>query len=117
MQERAALVQRLTARAEAMVAAGLLDEVHGLLAQGYGPELAAMQGIGYRQFVPVALGRLHAERALALMQRETVHYAKRQVTWFAREPDVTWLDVDKAGGAEGVAAEIETILTREGVIE
>jgi len=46
-----------------------------------------------------------------------VRYAKRQGTWFAREPDVSWLDVAAAGDAEGVAAQIETMLTREGVIE
>jgi tRNA A37 N6-isopentenylltransferase MiaA len=51
------------------------------------------------------------------MQRDTVRYAKRQVTWFAREPDVTWLDVEAAGGPEGVAARIEAMLSKEGVIE
>jgi tRNA dimethylallyltransferase len=115
--ERSALARRLAARAEAMVSAGLLDEVRGLMAQGYGPTLSAMQGIGYRQFAEVALGRLDEAHALALMQRDTVRYAKRQVTWFAREPDVTWLDMTAAGGAEGAAAAIETMLMREGVIE
>jgi len=115
--ERAALAQRLTARAEAMVAAGLRDEVRGLLARGYDAGLAAMQGIGYRQFGEVVAGRLGAEEALRLMQRDTVRYAKRQVTWFAREPDVAWLDVEAAGGVEGVAARIEAMLAKEGVIE
>ena len=115
--ERAALVRRLTARAEAMVAAGLLDEVRGLLARGYHAGLSAMQGIGYRQFAELALGRMDAASALRLMQRDTVRYAKRQVTWFAREPDVTWLDVEATGGAEEVAARIEAMLTKEGVIE
>jgi tRNA dimethylallyltransferase len=115
--ERAALARRLAARAARMVEAGLLDEVRGLLARGYGVELAAMQGIGYRQFAQAALGRLEAATALALMQRDTVRYAKRQATWFAREPDVRWLDVEAAGGAEGVAARIEAMLTKEGLIE
>ena len=115
--ERSALARRLAARAEAMVAAGLLDEVRGLLARGYHAGLSAMQGIGYRQFVEVAAGRLSAEDALRLMQRDTTRYAKRQVTWFAREPDVTWLDVEATGGAGDVAARLETMLTKEGVIE
>ena len=115
--ERSALARRLTARAEAMVAAGLLDEVRGLLARGYHAGLSAMQGIGYRQFVDVAAGRLSEQEALRLMQRDTVRYAKRQVTWFAREPDVTWLDVEAVGGAGDVAARIEAMLTKEGVIE
>jgi tRNA dimethylallyltransferase len=115
--DRPALVQRLGARAKAMVGAGLLDEVRELLSRGYGPALPALQGIGYRQFVEVALGRLDADTALALMQQETVRYAKRQVTWFAREPDIAWVDVAAARGAEGVAAAIEARMYAEGVIE
>lgn len=115
--DRPALVQRLGARAEAMVGAGLLEEVRELLSRGYGPALPALQGIGYRQFVEVALGRLDGGTALALMQQETVRYAKRQVTWFAREPDIAWVDVAAARGAEGVAAAIEARMHAEGVIE
>ena len=90
-----------------MVTAGLLRRVvRRLLGSGYGPALPAMQGIGYRQFVEVALGRLDAAAALALMQRDTVRYAKRQMTWFVREPGVAWIDVAAAGGAAGVAATI-----------
>jgi tRNA dimethylallyltransferase len=61
-----------------MVAAGLLDEVAGLLAPGYEPALPAMQGIGYRQFVRRGGRRLDAAAALRLMQRDTVRYAKRR---------------------------------------
>ena len=115
--ERSALARRLGARAETMVAAGLPGEVRGLLARGYHAGLSAMQGIGYRQFTEVAAGRLTDDEALRQMQRDTVRYARRQVTWFAREPDVTWLDVEAAGGAEGVAARLEAMLAKEGVIE
>ena len=113
----AALMAALAARAAAMVEAGLLDEVRGLLGRGYGPALPALQGIGYRQFVEVALGRLDGRRRCEQMQRETVRYAKRQVTWFAREPDVEWIDVGAAGGAEAVAATIEARISREGCRE
>jgi tRNA dimethylallyltransferase len=106
--ERRALAARLAGRAEAMVAAGLLDEVRGLLRRGCAPALPAMQGIGYRQFVEVALGRLEPATALALMQRDTVRYARRQLTWFTREPEIEWIDVEAAGGVEAVAAAIET---------
>jgi len=115
--ERAALNQRLAARAEIMVAAGLLDEVRGLLARGYHAGLSAMQGIGYRQFCEVAAGGMNEANALRLMQRDTTRYAKRQVTWFAREPDVTWFDAEVCGGPDGVAARIEAMLAKEGVIE
>jgi tRNA dimethylallyltransferase len=116
--ERAELARRLATRAESMVAAGLLEETRELLRQGYGPALPAMQGIGYRQFVEVAHGRLDTAAALALMQRDTVRYAKRQMTWFLREPGVAWIDVAAAGGATEVAATIaEKIDTVEGRIE
>jgi tRNA dimethylallyltransferase len=108
--ERTVLAQRLAARAAAMVEAGLLDEVRGLLGCGYDAALPALQGIGYRQFVEVARGVLEPVRALQLMQRDTVRYAKRQMTWFAREPEVEWVDVAAAGNAEGVAAVIEARL-------
>jgi tRNA dimethylallyltransferase len=116
--DRPTLVGRLRARAAAMVAAGLRDEVQELLRRGYGPALPALQGIGYRQFVQVALGGLDPARALELMQRDTVRYAKRQMTWFAREPGIEWIDVSAAGSAEGVAAAIEARLhMTEGGIE
>jgi tRNA dimethylallyltransferase len=76
-----------------------------------------MQGIGYRQFVEVALDRLDVPTALEQMARETVRYAKRQMTWFAREPDIAWVDVATAGDATGVAAAIEARLQWEGRIE
>jgi tRNA dimethylallyltransferase len=114
--DRAALARRLNARAEAMVGAGLLDEVRRLLGRGYAPALSAMQGIGYRQFVEVALGRLDEGAALELMQRETVRYAKRQVTWFAREPDIEWVDV-AAAIPSALPAAIEARIESEGVIE
>jgi len=112
--DRAALVRRLRARAAAMVAAGLEEEVRALLGRGYGPELPALQGIGYRQFVGVAQGTLEHEAALALMQRDTLRYARRQRTWFAREPDLTWIDVTGADEVDGVAAAIEATFERGG---
>ena len=63
-----------------------------------------MQGIGYRQFVEVARAARRGGGA-ALMQRDTVRYAKRQMTWFEREPGIEWIDVAAAGGADGVAAD------------
>jgi tRNA A37 N6-isopentenylltransferase MiaA len=49
------------------------------------------------------------------MQRDTARYAKRQWTWFAREPGIEWIDVAKAGGAEDTADVIASALAREGV--
>ena len=114
--ERAALARRLRARAAAFVAAGLPAEVAGLLARGYAPALPALGSMGYREFVQVAQGRLGPEEALRRMQRDTVRYAKRQWTWFRREPGVTWIDVEAAGGPAGVARRIEADLRERGVL-
>jgi tRNA dimethylallyltransferase len=112
--ERRALSIALRARCAAMVEAGLLDEVRALLDRGHDPTLPAMQGIGYREFARVAGGRLGAGEALALMQRETVRYAKRQWTWFAREPGIEWVDVGLAGGPRAVGELIARRLRRQG---
>lgn len=113
---REALRQRLAGRAATMVAQGLAGEVRGLLARGYDPTLPAMQGIGYREFVQVVQGTLAEGDALRRMQRDTMRYARRQWTWFAREPGVQWLDLGLAGGPEGAAAIIERRLREGGLI-
>jgi tRNA A37 N6-isopentenylltransferase MiaA len=51
------------------------------------------------------------------MIRDTCRYAKRQMTWFAREPEIRWIDVDRAGGTEGVVSSIAGIVAQEGLIE
>jgi tRNA dimethylallyltransferase len=112
--ERAELGRRLRARAAAMVAAGLEAEVGTLLARGWDPSLPAMCGIGYRDFVEVVRGTLGRDEALRRMQRDTVRYAKRQWTWFAREPGLQWLDVGLAGGPQGAAAMIAATLRAHG---
>ena len=110
--DRAALARRLAARAAAFVDSGLRAEVERLLARGYDPSLPSLQSIGYREFVRVVRGGLDPAEALRLMQRDTVRYAKRQWTWFAREPGIEWLDVDRVGGVEGAADVIAWALAR-----
>lgn len=114
--DRRALARRLRERAAAMVRGGLLEEVRRLLARGYDPSLPAMHGLGYREFVQVARGALDPGEALRRMQRDTVRYARRQWTWFAREPEIQWLDLELAGGAEGAAALIEQRLRAESLV-
>jgi len=110
--DRAALARRLAARAATFVDSGLRAEVERLLARGYDPSLPSLQSIGYREFVRVVRGGLDPAEALRLMQRDTVRYAKRQWTWFAREPGIEWLDVDRVGGVEGAADVIAWALAR-----
>lgn len=116
-QERNALNRRLEERARGMLSGGMMEEVKRLLAAGYDDKTPGMAGIGYRQFAAVAKGRMTEAEALGLMVRDTRRYAKRQMTWFAREPDIRWLDVDEMGGPEGTAERVVKEISREGWME
>ena len=116
-RERGALNRSLADRARAMADRGMMGEVNTLLAKGYDEALPAMGGIGYRQFAAAIKGRMSADEALRLMVRDTCRYAKRQMTWFSREPEVRWIDVDRAGGIEGAAEGILKVVTQEGLTE
>ncbi|MGD0788772.1 MAG: tRNA (adenosine(37)-N6)-dimethylallyltransferase MiaA [Terracidiphilus sp.] len=87
---RKALYDRLNRRAAAMFAAGLTEETRGLL-ERYGP-VKALDSLGYRQALAVLAGTMSEEAAVAAAQQGHRNYAKRQLTWFRREPDVHWID-------------------------
>jgi tRNA dimethylallyltransferase len=92
-----------------MLAEGLLDEVRALLQAGFDPTLPAMQGIGYRHLVPVAREGRGLAEAATIMKRDTRRYAKRQWTWFAREPDLAWVETGP-GDIAAALAEIKKTL-------
>ena len=116
-QERNALNRRLEERARGMLSGGMIDEVARLLDAGYDDHAPGMAGIGYRQFAAVLRGRITEAEAFHLMVRDTRRYAKRQMTWFAREPEIRWLNVGETGGPEGAAEHMVKEITREGWIE
>jgi tRNA dimethylallyltransferase len=99
---RAALYERLNARCAEMFAAGLVNETRELLEQ-YGP-VKALDSLGYRQAMGVLAGTLTEEAAIEAAQQGHRNYAKRQLTWFRREPEVQWIEVfgDDAGTLEAV---------------
>jgi len=86
---RQELYGRLNRRAEAMFASGLIDETRGLL-ERYGP-VKALDSLGYRQAMLVLAGTLSLEAAVDAAQQGHRNYAKRQLTWFRREPQVHWI--------------------------
>ena len=94
-----------------MLTEGLLDEVRALLEAGFSPALSAMQGIGYRHLAPVATGNALLDPAVLSMKRDTRRYAKRQWTWFAREPEVTWIEAEP-GQIAGALEEIKKTIER-----
>jgi tRNA dimethylallyltransferase len=88
---REVLYRRIDARTASLFAAGLLDEVQALLDAGYGPELRPMSGHGYREAIRHLAGEWSLERAIEVTARRTRQYAKRQLTWFRRDPRIMWL--------------------------
>lgn len=87
---RAALYERLNQRCEAMFAVGLVEETRGLL-ERYG-RVKALDALGYRQALAVLAGELSVDAGLVAAQQGHRNYAKRQLTWFRREPDVHWIE-------------------------
>ena len=90
-QDRAALYRRIDLRVENILSAGLLDEIRALLALGVSPKTTAMQAIGYKEFFGYLSGACSLDEAAALCKQRSRNYAKRQLTWFRRNPDVHWL--------------------------
>jgi len=91
---RAQLYERINARVDAMIANGLVDEVRGLIARGYSPDLPAMSGLGYRQIVAYLNGSIPLDEAVRLLKRDTRRFVHHQYTWFRLNDErIHWFDV------------------------
>ena len=88
---RSILYDRINRRVAEIFDRGLIEETQKLLANGYGSDCKGFEAIGYRQAVAVLRGELTRKIAIELTQRDTRRYAKRQMTWFKREPEVCWI--------------------------
>lgn len=94
-RDREILYERINRRVDIMVEQGLLDEVEKLLSMGYTPELNSMQSIGYKHMLNYIDATWNWEEALRLLAQDTRHYAKRQLTWFGRDPEIQWFEPDE----------------------
>ena len=90
-QDRAQLRRRIDLRVDEMVRQGLLEEVQALLAAGLPPTATAWQAIGYKQFLAAADGRCTVAEAIEEVKLRSRQYAKRQLTWLRRNPDIHWI--------------------------
>ncbi|MDY2791030.1 MAG: tRNA (adenosine(37)-N6)-dimethylallyltransferase MiaA [Lachnospiraceae bacterium] len=109
--DRAVLYDRINRRVDQMIEDGLVEEVRRLKEMGYTKELVSMQGLGYKEILAYLDGQTTLNEAVAILKRDTRHFAKRQLTWFKRERDVIWLDKQIYPDTNALLAQIDTYLT------
>jgi tRNA dimethylallyltransferase len=103
--DRDRLYERINSRVDAMIAAGLEQEVRGLLETGrLGP--TAIQGHGYKEIVAALHGQYPLEHGVYLLKRNTRWHARHQLSWLRQQPDTVWIDVDEPDAARTVAEAI-----------
>lgn len=105
-RERAALYRRIEDRVEEQLAKGLVEETRTLLGRGYGRGLGSMKGLGYRQISAYLSGECAYDEAVRRLKRDTRHFAKRQLTWFRKEPGLLWLPIAERESTEQVAERV-----------
>jgi tRNA dimethylallyltransferase len=95
---RKQLYEGINQRFDAMIGEGFVDEVRHLIASGYSPERPPLSSIGYREIASFIRGEVSLEESINIAKRKTRQFAKRQLTWFRNEHEVTWVDAHR--GAE-----------------
>lgn len=95
--ERERLYGRIDCRVDQMIAEGLLEEVEKLKEMGCQKGMVSMQGLGYKEILDYLDGNCTLEEAIYRIKRDTRHFAKRQLTWFRREREVTWINKQEFG--------------------
>jgi len=107
LRPRAELYRRIDERIETMFATGFLDEVKGLLAKGYSPDLPTMSAIGYRECIHVIEGKTSLDQARAEMKRTTRIFVRRQGNWFKEsDPQIHWFHA----GEQAIAKKITSFI-------
>jgi len=109
--DRKKLYEAIDTRFDAMVSAGLVEEVRALIDAGYSPEKPPLSTIGYKQIAAYLRGETALADAIEQAKQESRRLAKRQLTWFRREPEIIWLDPER--GADDALALFAKFFRRE----
>ena len=107
------LYDRINRRVDLMMEDGLLEEVKGLIEEGYTKDLVSMQGLGYKEFFDYFDGEMSLEETVDKVKRDTRRFAKRQLTWFRREPSVTWVDFSQIRREDALSYMLEQLKEKE----
>ena len=94
-RDRKTLYERIDQRVDIMMEQGLPDEVNRLKAMGCTRDMVAMQGLGYKEMLDYLDGKISLEEAVYIIKRDTRHFAKRQLTWFKREKEVRFIEIEQ----------------------
>lgn len=115
--DREKLYKNIDKRVDIMISTGLVNEVKSLKERGLTRSNISMQGLGYKEILAYLDGEISLDEAIELIKRETRHFAKRQLTWFRREKDVTWINKEDFDFDENKMIEfIKENLRNEGII-
>lgn len=99
-RDRKELYERIDKRIDIMLKQGLLEEVKWLASAGYTKDMVSMKGLGYKELLAYLDGECSLEEAIYRLRRDTKHFAKRQLTWFRREREVTWIEMEQYSDTE-----------------
>lgn len=115
-KDRASLYDTINNRVDIMIEKGLVDEVRSLKTMGYTKDLISMQGLGYKEILDFIEGNTTLDEAIEKLKRDTRHYAKRQLTWFRREKEVTWVNKDEFVDENAILDYLLDSLRKHGII-
>ena len=104
--DRERLSRRIEERVDRMFEQGLIEEVKNLLTLGYDPHGNALSALGYKEILPLLEGSYDVEKAAEILKRNTRHFAKRQLTWFRRDPRICWFEVVEENNIKEIANKI-----------
>ncbi|OWZ83119.1 tRNA (adenosine(37)-N6)-dimethylallyltransferase MiaA [Natranaerobius trueperi] len=108
--DRPLLYERIEKRVDKMIEQGLLGEVKSLLENGYTLELTAMKGLGYKEIGKYLQGEYTFDEAINILKKDTKRFAKRQLTWFRRDPNIKWYDLTNNNTGEISNKIVEKVL-------
>ncbi len=93
-RDRIELYEKINRRVDGMLQSGLVKEVEELLAKGYS-EKNALNAVGYKEVISFLKGEVTNEKMVELIKRNTRRFAKRQLTWFRKDPSINWISSEK----------------------
>lgn len=106
------LYRRIEERIDWQLAHGMVEETRTLLDRGYDRQLEAMKGLGYRQVSAYLAGDYDYDEMVRKFKRDTRHFAKRQMTWFRKEPGIVWLSVEESESLDQTVSRVIEIIDR-----